>query len=131
MSAAAIKRYVEGRLGDPELCPAVVARGVGVSVRHLHRLFAGAGGGSLGDWVRHSRLERCAGDLRDPAMAHESLTEIAFRWGFNDSAHFSRSFRAAFHQTPRDYRARHLQGLGSETPATRRPAAPRELQTCL
>ena len=125
-----IRRHVAEHLGDPELSPASVARAVGVSVRHLHRLLAGAGAGSLGEWVRRSRLERCAADLRDPALAHENLTQIAFRWGFNDSAHFSRSFRAAYHQAPRDYRAGRQARAGS---SRRRPAAfdQRELQTCL
>ena len=34
------------------------------------------------------------------------LTEIAYRWGFNDSSHFSRSFKAAFGCTAREFRAR-------------------------
>ncbi len=125
-----IKASVAERLDDPELSPGSIARAHGVSVRHLHRLF-GLTGSSLGEWVRRNRLERCAADLRDPRLAHESLTQIAFRWGFNDSAHFSRSFRAAYDETPRAYRTRRLEcerARGSQRPAA---ADHREMQTCL
>ncbi len=101
------KSYISRHLDNPCLSPKSVAKAEGVSVRHLHRLFS-ATGVSLGDWIRASRLERCAADLRSLARAGDTLTEIAFRWGFSDSAGFSRAFRAAFQQTPRDYRAHHL-----------------------
>jgi AraC-like DNA-binding protein len=33
-----------------------------------------------------------------------SITQIAYRWGFNDAAHFSRSFREAYNTSPRNVR---------------------------
>lgn len=54
--------------------------------------------------MRRCRLERCAENLRDPALGDLNLTQIAYRWGFNDSAHFSRVFKEEFGQTPSDYR---------------------------
>jgi hypothetical protein len=41
--------------------------------------------------VRRRRLLRCRAEL-DGADTEASITEIAYRWGFNDSAHFSRLF---------------------------------------
>jgi AraC-like DNA-binding protein len=99
-----VKAYIVQHLDNPTLSPPAIARAQGVSVRHLHRLFK-AGGVSLGDWVRQRRLAQCAADLADVANDGRSLTEIAFRWGFSDSAHFSRSFRAQYGVAPRDYRA--------------------------
>ncbi|MEO6340079.1 MAG: helix-turn-helix domain-containing protein [Caulobacteraceae bacterium] len=99
-----VKAYLLRHLDDPCLSPHAIAKVHRVSVRHLHRLFR-ATGASLGDWVRQSRLARCAADLRDGARQGDSLTEIAFRWGFSDSAHFSRTFRAQYGQSPRAYRA--------------------------
>ena len=121
-----IKAYVEASLDDPGLSPFDIARALGISVRHAHRLF-GQTGSSLGRWILGRRLARCAADLRDPARACESLTQIAFRWGFNDSAHFSRAFRAAYDQTPRGYRAAHALtvlragALTRQSPAGTRP----------
>ena len=54
----------------------------------------------------------------------EGITEIAFRWGFNDSAHFSKAFRAEFGQSPRAYRALHLELRRAAAAAARRPVAP-------
>jgi AraC-like DNA-binding protein len=37
-------------------------------------------------------------------FASLSISEICFRWGFNGSAHFSRSFKERYGVSPRDYR---------------------------
>lgn len=102
-----IKSYVQARLDDPELSPASIAAAAGVTPRYLHRLFE-AEDESIGRWIWSARLERCRRDLVDPAQAGRSVTDIAFAWGFNDLAHFSRSFRARYGCSPRAYRARHL-----------------------
>jgi len=44
-------------------------------------------------WIWGMRLDRCRNDLASPALAARSIGEIAFYWGFNDVAHFSRAFR--------------------------------------
>ena len=49
---------------------------------------------------------RVRADLEDPRQRARSITEIALRWGFNDSAHFSRTFRARFGLSPRAVRGR-------------------------
>jgi len=51
------------------------------------------------------RLDATRRDLCDPALAARSISEIAFAWGFNDAAHFSRAFRARFGRSPRELRA--------------------------
>jgi AraC-like DNA-binding protein len=102
-----IKSYVQARLNDPALSPASIAAAAGVTPRYLHRLFE-AEEESIGRWIWSARLERCRRDLIDPALAGRSVTDIAFAWGYNDLAHFSRSFRARYGDSPRAYRARHL-----------------------
>ncbi|WP_207482626.1 transcriptional regulator FeaR [Arenibaculum pallidiluteum] len=101
---AAIRAYIELHVDAPGLSAASIARAHRMSVRHLHRLFQ-ATGTTVGDCIRGLRLEKCASDLRNPGMRGATVTEIAYRWGFSDAAHFSRSFRAAFGQAPREYRA--------------------------
>lgn len=102
-----IKAFVQARLDDPALSPASIAAAAGVTPRYLHRLFE-AEEESIGRWIWSARLERCRRDLADPAQAGRSVTDIAFAWGFNDLAHFSRSFRARYGCSPRAYRARSL-----------------------
>lgn len=100
----AVQNYIIAHLQDEFLAPQKIARENGLSERQLHRIFH-ASGQSLCHWIRQSRLDRCAADLRDPHKHGRTITEIAFRWGFNDSAHFSRVFRAEFGESPRMYRA--------------------------
>ena len=43
-------------------------------------------------------------DLSNPTEAHRSISEIAYRYGYSDSAHFSRTFRHRFGSSPREFR---------------------------
>jgi len=99
---ARVVAYIEARLQD-ELSPERIARDVGVSVRSLYRLFEERDQ-SLGAFIRELRLRRCAEQLHASSHRDENLTCIAHRWGFKDSAHFSRTFRAQYGVSPRDYR---------------------------
>ena len=98
-----VQNYILTHLNSTQLAPQTIARSHGISVRHLHRLFK-ATGTSLAHWIRRCRLDRCAADLLDAAQATERVTQIAFNWGFNDSAHFSRAFKEEFGQSPSVFR---------------------------
>jgi AraC-like DNA-binding protein len=100
---ARIKDHLRDNLADTELDPARIAAAHSISVRHLHRLFHETGQ-TVGGALREARLERCRADLADPHQRALSVTEIALRWGFNDSAHFSRVFKAQYGLSPRAYR---------------------------
>ena len=96
--------FIETHLAEPTLGPLVIAYGCGISVRHLHRVFA-VQGCSVGQWIRQRRLQQCWNDIGHLRFRNRSITEIAFSWGFSDSAHFSRSFRKEFGINPRALRA--------------------------
>jgi AraC-like DNA-binding protein len=66
---------------------------------------------SVSALIRSRRLERCRRDLVDPLLADVPLAVIGQRWGFSDAPHFSRLFRAAFGESPRDYRKGHMAAL--------------------
>jgi AraC-like DNA-binding protein len=118
---ARVHRYILENLEGADLSPRAIALANGVSVRQLHRVFS-ATGTTVGHFVRKVRLARCAADLRVPGVLAEGITGVAFRWGFNDSAHFSKAFRAEFGVTPRAYRAQHV-GARSSATVRLRPAA--------
>lgn len=99
-----IASYIEARLPDTDLGPAKIASAMGISVRHVHRVFSSKGC-TVADWIRERRLRQCHNDLSDPRLMQRSITEIAFFWGFNDSAHFSRSFKQQYGICPRVYRS--------------------------
>lgn len=102
-----ILRFVRENLRNHELNAALVAAGVNLSMRYVYELFEDEGQ-PLMRWIWNSRLERCAADLATPALAARSIGEIAFYWGFNDVAHFSRAFRQRFDSSPREFRAAQL-----------------------
>lgn len=99
-----VKAHVRSQLRDPALGVASIARALRVSTSTLHRVWAGEVC-SLTDWIWAQRLDAARRDLCDPSLAARSISDIAFSWGFNDAAHFSRAFRARFGCTPRDLRA--------------------------
>ncbi|MFT8710860.1 helix-turn-helix transcriptional regulator [Komagataeibacter rhaeticus] len=94
---------VEAELADPDLNVQKIAKLQGISSRTLQKLFSMAGR-SFSQYIRMRRLERCRGDLASPLYTHLSISEICFRWGFNDAAHFSRTFRQSYDMTPREWR---------------------------
>jgi AraC-like DNA-binding protein len=97
----AIRMHVERRLGDPSLTPASIAAAHALSLRYVHRLWAGESPETLGRHILRRRLERCRMDLADP---RRTVTEVAFRWGFRSLAHFSRAYRAHFGVSPSEDR---------------------------
>ena len=98
-----IKNYVLGNINDPVLSQSSVATEFGISRRYLNRLFE-QHESTFSSWLRNERLERCHQDLRDPACAQQSILDIACHWGFNDAAHFSRTFKNRYHLTPLECR---------------------------
>jgi AraC-like DNA-binding protein len=99
----AMLAFCRRHLHDPALAPQMAADALGISVRTLHLRFKRTGK-SFGRFVLEERLKACAQALRDPNQQRGSVSEIAYRWGFNDLSHFNRSFRAHFAMTPREWR---------------------------
>jgi AraC-like DNA-binding protein len=98
-----ISEHIDANLSDPGLGPASIASEHFISRSYLYRLFADEGP-SVSETIRGRRLERARRDLADPALAHETIFDVASRWGFVSKSHFSRAFRAAFRQSPSDFR---------------------------
>lgn len=98
-----ICQVIESRLGEQDLSRDSVAETEGISPRYVQKLFENAGE-TFAHYLRLRRLERCRSELVNPLYAHLSITDICFRWGFKDSAHFSRAFRERYGTSPRAYR---------------------------
>ncbi|MFB7677024.1 helix-turn-helix domain-containing protein [Kitasatospora purpeofusca] len=99
-----IKQHILHNLHDPDLCPSTIAEANFISVRFLHKLFH-LENITVSSWIRAQRLERCSRDLLRPVAAELGVAGIARRWGFANSSHFSRTFRAAYGMPPRDWQA--------------------------
>ena len=105
-----ILSYLEENYTRHDLTPAAVARANAVSTRHLHNLFQHSDA-TVTKWIWERRLKAARDDILNPAMAGKSITEIAFGNGFNDSAHFSRSFKSRFDLSPSQLRKKVQQEL--------------------
>lgn len=105
-----ISQAIEVQLGDGDLTLHRIAEQQRVSARYIQKLFQQAGM-SFSHYLRRRRLEHCHSDLASAAHRHLSISEICFRWGFNDAAHFSRSFGAEYGMTPREFRQKQLGAL--------------------
>ncbi|MES9603980.1 helix-turn-helix domain-containing protein [Actinomadura sp. NPDC000929] len=77
---------------------------LGVSVRHLGRIFETAGT-TPARHILERRLQRARDELASPAAARTTIADVAYRWGFSSQAHFARRFRARFGLTPSEARA--------------------------
>jgi AraC-like DNA-binding protein len=98
-----LKNYILTHLRDPELSMPRAAAAIGISPRYASDLMA-AEQTSFRSYVQVQRLERCRRDLSDPAHAARHVSDIAFAWGFNDLAHFSRIFKQRYGASPREWR---------------------------
>lgn len=99
----ALLAFCRQHLHDPELSPQLVAHHLGISVRTLHLRFKQIGQ-TFGRWVLDHRLTACGTALRDRNQHNLNISEIAYRWGFNDLSHFNKAFRARYNRTPREWR---------------------------
>lgn len=104
-----IKTFIEQNLRDADLDTGVIARHAGLSARYINHLFEDEGT-SLMRYVWKRRLENCRKELQNPVYAGHRLSDIAFRWGFNDTAHFSRAFKQQFGCSPREFRQQNTAG---------------------
>lgn len=103
----AVLEFIDCHLAEPEFGVGDIAREFGCSSRTIHKLFEGEAH-TVARTIWERRLERCRDDMADPSITGRSITEIAHHWGFGDSQHFSRAFKARYGITPREYRALHL-----------------------
>ena len=92
------QRFLRANLGSHDLSPDAVALAVGVSRTALYRVFQPLGG--VAGYAREFRLRRCLFEIVSARHAHERISQIAYRWGFANPAHFSRAFGRRFGRTP-------------------------------
>ncbi|WP_160150851.1 helix-turn-helix transcriptional regulator [Microbacterium timonense] len=105
-SASARRRaamaWMKRNLRDPSISVSSVARGIGVSERHLTRAFEETGTG-VGRTITELRLSLAHKILSAPGSM--TVQDIAQYCGFVSASHFSRIFRERYEQTPSEVRA--------------------------
>jgi AraC-like DNA-binding protein len=116
---------IQHELPDRTLTATRVAQSQGISRRRLDELMRQWLGSSLTAQILERRLLQAAADLADPERTCSSVLQIAFAAGFEDPAHFSRSFKRRFGCTPRQWRSQAHAQVPSAPPSlsARTPSA--------
>lgn len=103
-----VKRVVDLIESDPEANHTLsdLARHAGVSARRLQIAFQDALGTTPTTYHRKVKLEHARADLLDGT---DSVTTVAYRWGFNHPGRFATHYQSAFGESPSQTlkRARH------------------------
>lgn len=97
--------FIDQHICCDTLCPELVAKEVGVSVRGLYRIFSKKGL-VVAQYIKARRLDLCAESLRQSG-SQQKLSALGYFWGFADSSHFCSAFKARFGVPPGEYRKRY------------------------
>lgn len=95
------KAYIDKHLSDTELSIENLCDKLHTSPRQLARAFTRSEQ-TVSRYIWESRLEKSREDIL--SSINMSITEIAFKWGFNHSTHFSRAYKKHFAESPSDTR---------------------------
>jgi AraC-like DNA-binding protein len=90
---------------DPELNLDKVVKHTGIEQKTISHVLNQHLGQSFNAFVNAYRVAEVKRRLHDPALAHLTLTGIAFACGFNSQATFQRTFKQATQMTPKTYLA--------------------------
>lgn len=107
MKIVMIQNYILSNISDCDLSPQIIAQEFRISTRYLYRVFSKCDV-SLSRWINNKRLEHCEADLRNSLLRGLTVSEICFKWGFNDTSHFSRIFKKQYFFPPSEYRKKYL-----------------------
>jgi AraC-like DNA-binding protein len=96
--------YIKEHFNEPDLSISAVARDQNISPRYLQRLIETTGF-TFSQRVNELRLQFAYELLTSIRCNRERISDIALRVGFSDIAHFNRSFRRRFGDTPSGVRS--------------------------
>lgn len=95
------KAYIDKNLTDIELSIDNLCFELNTSPRQLARAFKQSEQ-TVSRYIWNSRLEKSREDILK--LINISITEIAFKWGFNHSTHFSSAYKKYYGESPSDTR---------------------------
>lgn len=94
-----INSYIGVNLHNPQLSATEIAQAHGLSLSQLYRVFQSQRS-TVGEHIRQRRLDRIKYELVNPASRHLTIAAVARKWGFLDTPHFNRVFKAQYKITP-------------------------------
>lgn len=92
--------YIEDNL-ENKVALEQIAKVAGYSIPHLYRVFGAIVGCSVKEYVRRRKLSKAVFEV---VTTKRSITEIAFKYGFESHEVFTRTFKLAYGAPPSSYR---------------------------
>jgi len=94
--------FIDYNIKNPDLSPDFILSRFNVSRAHLYRVFTEDGG--ISSVIRDRRLDGAFLELTRTDVTARTIAEIAYVFGFANTANFSRRFRTRFGLTPSEVR---------------------------
>ena len=94
-----MKLLVEENLSNSDFSIADITTSLGISRSLLHVKMKSLMNMSMGDYIRHQRMERACQMLREG----NNVSETAYATGFTDPNYFSKIFKKSIGRTPTEY----------------------------
>jgi AraC-like DNA-binding protein len=98
-----IRQYIDNNYCNPKLNNAAIAHAMGISGRYLHKLFQDQNE-TIHALITAKRLQKARELLIDEAYVGCTIERLAYKVGFVDSAHFSKTFKKHFGLSPSELR---------------------------
>ncbi|MDH6304391.1 signal transduction histidine kinase/ligand-binding sensor domain-containing protein/DNA-binding response OmpR family regulator [Parabacteroides sp. PF5-5] len=92
--------YVHERIEDPDLSVETMSKDLGLSRTHLHRKLKALTGQTPIEFIKAVKMKRAAQLL---ATRKLTISEVAYKVGYNSPSYFSSSFTAYFGMSPTAY----------------------------
>ena len=96
--------YIDKNLNS-DLSLTTVSNVAYYSPYHFHRIFKFITGETLNNYVTRKRIEKSASDLIHKNI---SISDIFYKYGFNDNSTFTRTFKKYYGLSPKEFRKQNL-----------------------
>jgi AraC-like DNA-binding protein len=96
-----IMKVINKHLDNPDLSVEMLSQEVGLSRVHIHRKMKDLTHQTTRDFIKNIRLQQAATLLQqNPSL---TVSDVAYKVGFQNLSHFSTSFKEKYGVSPKDY----------------------------
>jgi signal transduction histidine kinase/ligand-binding sensor domain-containing protein/DNA-binding response OmpR family regulator len=110
-----VTEIIISHITDENLNGSIIANELRMSRTSLHRKLKSIAGISAGELIKNIRISKASGEL---LQTNYTISEIAFRNGFNSLSYFSQCFTTSYGMSPKEYRQKNAKAPNKSSEAT-------------